>query len=643
MSTQFSILTIVLIAVIAIGGGICALIGAKKKLFRNIMTFVIIIIGMLAGAFLTPRAISFGFTYLAEFIMSTLPPDIAQTLENMPEVFSGLVLTVTFPAVFFVICSVVTMALSIPVFIIGLCVKPEGFNEAGFSKFLAPVLSAVNFVMIVAIIAFPISAYFDVIASVNDELNEYEAEYEQKEVLQISKGFSDDESREASDILAETETETVADENLTGEDVTEEMVTEPAVPLQIQLENMANDLIAQTGLPMDRFNFKSLRGMISYVDDDVILGNLYDLGGKILYEKACTIDIDGEQVHFLDEIPLIVRIALQGVDVATDGDITELTPEKKKEVEGVLEHFENSKLLPLLSSKIVSTLCEKWEKGETYLNIEKPSFGDMIDPTFDVALRVFSTTDKNTVVADITTLLDAYAVIYESGILDKLESDTNDIVSIIVGEEKGNGVLDRIESILLENERTVPLAEELHNLTLRIISTTLNKSENVEVFNEFKGSMSSALSKNIDPQDPESMAQLKTDIGSAIENANLGVEVDDNLVDAVADIILSNENFIGRNDVTEKEIEEYILSYATNVVENGADEDDPLGEIIETYTNENGEFPVERFTDENGSIDLDGVNGYLTEDASEIVSEPNTEQETNEQAADVMPDETMTE
>jgi DNA-directed RNA polymerase beta' subunit len=221
--------------------------------------------------------------------------------------------------------------------------------------------------------------------------------------------------------------------------------------------------------------------------------------------------------------------------------------------------------MPELTASLISGLCENWANGQALFGMERPAFGELLDPTVDVLLDILATMDRHTLVGDLNTLIDVLDMLIDYKIVESLE-DSNRMADIF-GDNPD--MIDNLMAAFEKNEHLKPMVTEIKRLCVRAITQSLDMNDT-----ELVGTLTESINAHKDQPD-----QLSQDLTGIIQNYlndnNIETTISSEMTDEVAEAI--SKEFADQENVSEEEVIDFVLNYATS-----------------------------NLTDGNGNIDLDG-------------------------------------
>ena len=248
---------------------------------------------------------------------------------------------------------------------------------------------------------------------------------------------------------------------------------------------------------------------------------------------------------------------------------TEVSHMDEKSVEslhGIVDTLGESVLMPELAAAFISEMCDNWAYGDNLFGLQRPDVGELLNPTFDVLLGILATVDGETLVADLNTLVDALDLLVNSGFFGS-HKESEQMVDVI---GKNPDLIGDLVAIFESNEHLAPMAAEIRMLCIRAVTQSLDMG-NVELTGQLTDTI------NAYKDQPEVLSQELTDIVQEFMDeqgvqANVGTEIIDEVANAIS------QEFAGKENVTEQEVIDFVLSYAQ-----GNFSEDDIGSVVPGY------------------------------------------------------------
>ena len=204
---------------------------------------------------------------------------------------------------------------------------------------------------------------------------------------------------------------------------------------------------------------------------------VYDSGSAILSAMGGDLIFDASAVTELEGIPLSLRREVvtcmevckdfsRVIKVVTKPD--QATDEQKRILYSLGDRLGDSAFTRVLAADFLNSASSAWRDDKAFIGIQRPSFGEFLDPLLNAALEVCGESTPDCAGRDITTLLRVYLIITDSGLTQNPDRD-----SLMAALDEG-GVLDEIYAELRKNPCMKPVEEELSNVALRIMAEAID-------------------------------------------------------------------------------------------------------------------------------------------------------------------------
>ncbi len=220
-------------------------------------------------------------------------------------------------------------------------------------------------------------------------------------------------------------------------------------------------------------------------------------------------------------------------------------------------------------------------------NIEIFNLGAPYDEIFKEAFGIFTTSNESNVGADLDTMLHVYFIMADNDLLVLISGNNIEGMKGKLTEKVGDElIIDHMIRTLQENDRTAVLVTTFTKLSVSIMADQLGLGEDtVQLYEGLKEDLEGVLmlNRNSFNSDEEYKAEVGAQLSAALEENNISLE--DDIVAGMTDYIA--ENYSGEVDVTDKEINDAILSYYSAYVDYIGNQQDGAPEINNPDTEDN--------------------------------------------------------
>ncbi|MBR4031287.1 MAG: hypothetical protein IKJ07_00965 [Clostridia bacterium] len=284
------------------------------------------------------------------------------------------------------------------------------------------------------------------------------------------------------------------------------------------------------------------------------------MGYGLLYDGLASETYYGEKVYLRQDVNIIVNVVDKLIDAFSD--LESIDEEATNEMGAALDELEGSSLIRGVLASIISDAAESWSNGETYLGLEKISADELFNPIIDTMLEILSTTDKDTVISDVRTVVDVLGVLAKHDMLS-VEEESGDVLDKI----NDGAIITEMLDVIGENERMYPLADEVTRLGLRTLASTLGIPDDADerydaLMNEIASVMNDTYGTSAD--------ERYTAVADGLEKAlsDYGVEVSGEALESVAQGIIADLGSEG--DLEGNDVKEFFILYAAASAEDSS-------------------------------------------------------------------------
>lgn len=272
---------------------------------------------------------------------------------------------------------------------------------------------------------------------------------------------------------------------------------------------------------------------------------LLSCGGELLYDSVAGADYYGERVTLSNEAKVIISTVNDISTVGEDDNMAVVA------VDAVVNAIGGSPIIKNLAAELVSGAAEAWNKGETFMGVEKISLGEMFDPTMDVVLGILETESRETIYEDLQSISGFIHAVDDHGMLD--QSGEGDSMIDAFGEA---GMFTDLLAPIENNDRMVAVVDEINAFAVRIFTSNMGMaSDHQVVYDNLMNSLAGTVNQYADNM--ISYDEAKAAITDALCKYGIVVngEETDNLVNAMLD------EFDGFDSEMSKKLREFFAIY----------------------------------------------------------------------------------
>ena len=185
--------------------------------------------------------------------------------------------------------------------------------------------------------------------------------------------------------------------------------------------------------------------------EDITANVFYQIGGETIYSGAASCYVSGKKVYLLSELKTISAMSEDMLNVYKIFlNPQEATQEHIESLRRLSENMQKLKLCESLSAELVKGCASAWKNGESFLTICAPDVPASMKSVFNGVLSACSNIQKSNVKQNTATMLEAYALILDSGVCGVQYDD----FAGMLRQLSDSNVLKELETLLLANSYT---------------------------------------------------------------------------------------------------------------------------------------------------------------------------------------------
>ena len=314
--------------------------------------------------------------------------------------------------------------------------------------------------------------------------------------------------------------------------------------------------------------------VINDLSDNPMFDLVDKYGGSMVYSTMTTVKINGEKKDMVGECTDAIRIVTDILPIAKPGyDWIHPNQTQRDALTNAVVDIGESELISSLIADVVRGMANSVRNGSFDLKLSGAA-----KVLVDDAMLMLSTSTKETIVEDLDLVVDVYFIVCDHKLIDTLRSgDPNAVRDILTkkgddGKTTADAILDRLN----EYERAHTIVTSLTKLSISMMQDALGFDEDTtEIYESVKEDITNVL--NHDKSDFETEEEYKQavndDLSKALEDNNLNVDEETKkvMVDYIADNYGDHEG-----DITDKEINDALLSYYKAYADSIAKGEDPV-------------------------------------------------------------------
>ena len=277
------------------------------------------------------------------------------------------------------------------------------------------------------------------------------------------------------------------------------------------------------------------------------------LGGQQMLDEFARGEVDGEEVDMREQIGVAIEI-LNGYVKLNGADLTKLTDDDKAAITSMIDAATESPYYATLISGVLKMTALSVEDGYIDLGSEPP-----FDILVSDMIAIFETSDKDNLLADLTTVKNVYFILSDADLLASADSSDGARDAFTKKDADGNTVVNLVIGELDKNERTRPLITTITKLSVAILADSLGEDV-TETYESVKTGINETLSikrENFASDEEHEAAVSESINNTLVEN---GITLEPEIVDTITDYYFEYE-FDQMEELTDEDVNDLILSY----------------------------------------------------------------------------------
>ncbi len=294
-----------------------------------------------------------------------------------------------------------------------------------------------------------------------------------------------------------------------------------------------------------------------------------DAIGKPLFKWMTSGKLDNGKIPFslTTDLPHLTKSAGELVDLMENQKDKDFSTEDKDALIHAMHTLLESDWVASVMAESISNITDTWLEGEAFMGIAPPNVGSLLQPSLDIALKVLSTEDADTLRRDMDTIMEVLTELMTAGFL----TDTPDYEQLMtaLGE---NGLLGELMTTLGENAHMAPLASELKSLSVRLVSSVMGDTlKNSTEYDPLIEEVAQELTGILDLPEEERKKVIQQSVKQAF--ADYDIAVPEDVVLELSEQAITELG--GDGEIGSEELKNFLIDH----IDEGADiTDDVIGD-----------------------------------------------------------------
>ncbi len=291
--------------------------------------------------------------------------------------------------------------------------------------------------------------------------------------------------------------------------------------------------------------------------DDTIFA-VYSASSGWLFDLFASANYDGEKIYLKDDVDVIITVIGNMGEIS--GDVSEFNDKQIEALDNIVGVLDDSALLKNTLAGMLSHLASKWVAGESFIGVARIDAGELLNPVIDSVLEVLATSSKDTITADMTTLVDIIEVMIDYKLLENVDNFEKILEVLSDAPEGEESAIEALINVANANPRMSGLSDEITQLSIRALASTLGiPVDSDERYDMLMDDIASVLNESLNAEDRE--AYVKENVAEALDS--YGVNIDGDAADEITSSMLAD---LGDLSVVESgAVKEFFMIYAVSL------------------------------------------------------------------------------
>lgn len=302
--------------------------------------------------------------------------------------------------------------------------------------------------------------------------------------------------------------------------------------------------------------------------EDKIVKTVAKCGGRDLYKKLATVNIDGEDYDMVETVKEPAAKMAVSVNHLWGWDWKKPTPENEAAIEDMIDALCESEYASHLVVNLCAYASHVYEDSSFTEGLEAP-LSDIVEAAF----QTISMIDEDSLDADLGALTEAYFVLARENVIYAIEyGDTDEITDALIKtcvdeDGKETTVVKSVIDTLNTNAHTAPLVTALAKVSISTMAEQLGMDEDMnQLYEDVRSGLIDTLTiSKDDKSEEEYKAEVSTSLDTVLKDN--GIELDADIVNGMTDYIYENYDELNMADLgadtelSEQKMNDIIFSY----------------------------------------------------------------------------------
>ncbi len=343
--------------------------------------------------------------------------------------------------------------------------------------------------------------------------------------------------------------------------------TEETAPVQPQaMAGLVDGFVLAQSTDTFTFDAPHIVSLLSKWDDSFTMKMSRRVGGQMIFENITTVEYENKTYTLTKEAQAVSKLIYAEMALFNVPP-QEWTAVQAQAVHDLADAFGESEIMPTLTLKLITNANDSWKAGKTFAGIPAPDMGDIIQPTIDLLLDVFSSGTADDLEHTFTTLADVMDVMAE-----------NNAFVLLTGETAADSVLamlsqDNLRSSMLsclQNDRNLRVCvPEMFRISIRVAQQEMGLENADHILEQMADAINTVQAMQEVETKEEKVSVLKEEV-LTISQEN-GLEVPAEAAEYISTFLV--EEFEEHPEVTKEDIDVWLNEYSEDILTNGLPEE----------------------------------------------------------------------
>ncbi len=307
------------------------------------------------------------------------------------------------------------------------------------------------------------------------------------------------------------------------------------------------------------------------------------VGCGLLYDAFSGSFFEGDRVSLEEDVNVLVDVGSELMSMDTESD--SFNSSHVDVIKAIISNLDRSPLIKNIIAEFIVIVTNE-ENGF----LDEVDMGELMSPVVDEMIDIMSTSTKDTLTDDLTTLANVLGIIIDSEILDDTDPQT-------MLTKLGDGLASDLLVEINKNERMHPVADEITRLSIRALASTLGiPADADERYDALMDKIAEALNETVGQDEASRLDNVSEKLDTLF--ADYGIEVNGDALDHVAEGLIAD---LG-NGASGDSVKEFFMIYHFAIDESGESAEADSG--VEYLSSSNSEAIV---VNGDGTISVGGV------------------------------------